>query len=133
MLTAMLLFSTAYKVEFDVVEEMHTHSLFDVVIDVRNESEWNTGHIANAFSIPMGTFSSSPILNYATDCRICVYCHSGKRAEMVASMLLDHKFSSVCNGEGVSNAKDAKLVIEKSPDIPVNCHQNRYIQMWWGM
>lgn len=88
---------------------------FNLMIDVRTESEWNTGHIENATLLAglQNQLNGSPEEAQATlealgiwNCRSCavvVYCRSGARAGAALTALEQAGFTgTLYNGLGVS-------------------------------
>ena len=55
-----------------------------ILIDVREESEYNEGHIPGAINIPVGNINS---IEYDKDKIIIVYCRSGARSRDAANKL----------------------------------------------
>ena len=55
-----------------------------ILIDVREESEYNEGHIPGAVNIPLGNINS---IKYDKDKIIIVYCRSGSRSRDAANKL----------------------------------------------
>jgi len=51
-----------------------------VLIDVREDSEWNEGHIKGALHIALGNLNIETIKDSPKDIPIYTYCRSGKRA-----------------------------------------------------
>ena len=55
-----------------------------VLIDVREDDEFNEGHIPGAVNIPLGNIDS---ITYSTSRTIIVYCKSGNRSNEAAIKL----------------------------------------------
>lgn len=55
-----------------------------VLIDVREQSEFDAGHIAGAVLMPMSSFDPAKLPN-SDGKRIVFYCHSGRRAGLAAA------------------------------------------------
>lgn len=55
-----------------------------VLIDVREDDEFNQGHIPGAVNIPLGNIDS---ITYSTSRTIIVYCRSGNRSNQAAIKL----------------------------------------------
>jgi hydroxyacylglutathione hydrolase len=71
-----------------------------LVVDVRASSEYEDGHIAGAFNIPYGVFQSR-LIDLPQDRPILLYCASGVRSQIAASLLMKHgfrDFSSILGG-----------------------------------
>lgn len=80
----------------DYLEKDH----FDVIIDVRDEDEFNEGHVAGAINIPL-----SEIHTYEEnkDKHIAIYCFSGRRAGLAYDILQKHGYQDITNIGGVSD------------------------------
>ncbi len=55
-----------------------------VIIDVREESEYNEGHLIGAVNIPLGNIES---IDYDKEKTLIVYCRSGSRSHTAATKL----------------------------------------------
>ncbi|RKZ80426.1 MAG: rhodanese-like domain-containing protein [Gammaproteobacteria bacterium] len=85
-----------------------------IIIDVREQNEWDDQHIPGAIHIPLGEVKSrlSEIGQYK-DKPIVMQCRSGKRSAVAANILKDAGFEHVSNMNGGINAwKQAKLPVE---------------------
>jgi phage shock protein E len=71
-----------------------------IIIDVREPSEYNSGHVEGAVNLPLASISkdNKDISGLSTDQEIVVYCRSGGRAESARSKLLQLGFTDVVNG-----------------------------------
>ncbi len=65
-----------------------------LLIDVREEWEWDIGHIAGAKLIPMGTLPDS-VGELPKDGDIVLYCHSGNRSRSAAAWMRGEGFAKV--------------------------------------
>lgn len=81
-----------------------------VVIDVREEHEWNVKHVEGAILLPLGDFESK-IKEVVPDKNtpINVYCRSGVRSGSAKNIAVDLGYTKVANLGGVETA------IEKVP------------------
>jgi len=75
-----------------------------IILDVRTEEEYNSGHIQNAILIPHGEIreraeSELPDKNQV----ILVYCRSGARSETAARALIDMGYTNVYDFGGIIN------------------------------
>jgi hydroxyacylglutathione hydrolase len=57
-----------------------------VVLDVRNESEWNQGHIPDARHVPLG-YLPDRLCEIPFDKTVVIHCQSGRRSAIAASVL----------------------------------------------
>lgn len=78
-----------------------------IVIDVRSEEEWNSGHVKQAFHIPHTEIAER--ISEVTDDRdakIVVYCAVGGRAAKAKAKLEELGYTNVENGGGYNDVKD---------------------------
>jgi|TARA_B100001939_G_scaffold142849_1_gene123623 phage shock protein E len=75
------------------------------IIDVRTESEWNTGHLEGALHIEW-----QDILNISSDINkdeeIFLYCRSGNRSGKATKILLDAGYVNAKNAGSIDNASE---------------------------
>ena len=78
-----------------------------VVIDVRSQSEWDSGHVEGAILIPH-TIIKDKIGEYVKDkdTPINLYCAAGSRAGSAKSVLTSMGYTHVSNLGGYSSAKN---------------------------
>jgi rhodanese-related sulfurtransferase len=87
-----------------------------VIVDVRENDEWNTGHIAGAIHIPLSEIQNrvSELTRYQNQ-PIITQCRSGARSVKAAEMLKISGFTNVHNMDGGLNAwKKADLQIQQN-------------------
>ena len=70
-----------------------------ILVDVREQWEFDICQIKGAILIPLGEISVS-YENLDKDSKIALYCHSGIRSMHVADFLLSKDFDSVANLQG---------------------------------
>jgi hydroxyacylglutathione hydrolase len=94
------------------VQELHEHASDYVPLDVRAPSEWASGHVPGAEHVFLPTLvEHARSLDKST--RYAVYCGSGYRASIGASLLRKHGFEHIVNVPGSWNAwRSAGLPIE---------------------
>lgn len=78
-----------------------------VILDVRTEAEFGSGHVPGAVNIPHDELASRLSELASTDQPVVVYCRSGKRAGVASSVLLDAGYTNVLHLEGDMNAWQA--------------------------
>ena len=72
-----------------------------LVLDVRNRSEWNEGHVPGAVHIPLPELAARvEELRAHSDRPIAVHCQGGSRSAVAASVLQAAGFADVSNVEG---------------------------------
>ena len=86
-----------------------------LVLDVREEKEFNTGHILNAKLIPLGKLSEQiGELERYRERPIVVVCRSGQRSASACALLGKNGFAQTYNLEGgVTAWQKASLPLEK--------------------
>lgn len=71
------------------------------VVDVREQNEYDAGHIAGAVLVPMGTIGSvQPEALPDLDATIIVYCRTGVRSAQASSKLADIGYTHIYNMDG---------------------------------
>lgn len=76
------------------------------LVDVREESEWKTGHAAEAILLPMSKFEQQVgEVGFGKDDTILLYCASGGRSGMAVEQLRKQGFRKARNLGGVANWK----------------------------
>ena len=78
-----------------------------IVIDVRSEDEWNSGHVEQAVHVPHTEIGQR--ISEVTDdkdAKIVVYCAVGGRAGKAKTTLEELGFTNVENGGGFDDVKD---------------------------
>jgi hydroxyacylglutathione hydrolase len=87
------------------------------VVDVRNGSEWDAGHIPGSLNFPLGRLTES-LGEIPTDRPLVVHCQSGSRAAVAIGVLQANGFDDVSHltGDFVEwNARDRP--VEKSDEL----------------
>ncbi|QDO87217.1 rhodanese-like domain-containing protein [Ornithinimicrobium ciconiae] len=70
-----------------------------VVVDIREDDEWQAGHAPNAIHVPMGTVPDNLDAFPETDEPVPVICRSGGRSHRVVQWLV-HQGFDVVNVDG---------------------------------
>lgn len=74
------------------------------VIDVRSLSEYESGHLPNAFYLPLESVPEA--LNLINpDSTVIVYCQSGNRSGQATNILVDLGYKLVLDGGGINDYK----------------------------
>ena len=71
------------------------------IIDVREDYEYASGHIENAYNIPLSHFHEIQKLFIELDSTIIVYCRTGVRSQKAAEILLDLGYQNVFDMGGI--------------------------------
>ncbi|KHE69716.1 rhodanese-like domain-containing protein [Halobacillus sp. BBL2006] len=70
-----------------------------IVVDVRNQTEWDEGHMEDVQHIMLGKLKDS-LNEIPSDKTPIVHCHSGSRSAIAASVLQAYGYKDVINLEG---------------------------------
>ena len=68
----------------------------EYILDVRNEEEWNNGHLDQAVNIPHGKLLNENIPFNKED-KIYVHCQSGVRSSIAVGILENKGYENVVN------------------------------------
>ena len=89
-----------------------------LLIDVREQWEWDRGHAPQAVLMPMSTFGDY-VDDLPTDADILVICHSGARSFTVASALADGGYRAIDVLGGVTAwEQSGGPVVQSAPQTP---------------
>ena len=83
-----------------------------VIIDVREENEYNTEHVDGAINVSVTNIESIEG-KYDKDTKIIVYCRSGKRSKQAQERLNKIGFTNVYDLGGISSITLNKVSEEK--------------------
>lgn len=75
-----------------------------IILDVRSEEEYNSGHIENSILIPIDKLEEEAenILNDKNK-KILVYCRSGNRSKKASNILLEKGYTNVYDFGGIKD------------------------------
>lgn len=75
-----------------------------IILDTRNDYEWNVGKFKNAITLPIKTFREFPHavekLGLKKDAKIAMYCTGGIRCEKASAYMAEQGFTNVSQLEG---------------------------------
>jgi len=81
-------------------EKMHSNDV--IILDVRTQEEFDAGHIENAILIPYDEISDHVGLVLSdTSQTILIYCRTGRRSAIAATLLIEFGFTSVYDFGGI--------------------------------
>ena len=82
------------------------------ILDVREQSEYNEGHVPGAVLLPVGTISeeTAAAVIENKDTVVLVYCRSGNRSKTAAQALVDLGYTQVYEFGGI---RDWPYEVEK--------------------
>lgn len=73
-----------------------------VVIDVRQDYEYNKEHVLDAVNIPLGEIETIT-QKYAKDTNIILYCRSGNRSNQAALKLIELGYKNIYDLGGIDS------------------------------
>ena len=73
-----------------------------VLLDVRTEEEYRSGHIAESKNIPLQTIERVSAVTEDKDTPLYVYCQSGARSRQAAELLKQMGYTNVNNIGGIA-------------------------------
>ena len=93
------------KITCDKMKELISNDA--ILIDVREQDEYNGGHLDNAINISYTTIKDI-IGDYVTDKNkdIIVYCKSGKRSDKAANTLISSGYKNIYDLGSIDNCKN---------------------------
>ncbi|MDX1462951.1 MAG: rhodanese-like domain-containing protein [Marinirhabdus sp.] len=94
------LFSSLFGNKSKQIEDFQDRGA--IILDVRSEAEWNSGHIAGAKHIPLQQISSKISEIKKWDKPVITYCASGMRSANAANVLKKHDVEAM-NGGGLKS------------------------------
>ena len=78
-----------------------------IIIDVRTQEEFDSGHIDGALLIPVDVIDEKIEENVADKkTSIIVYCRSGNRSKTAADILINHGYENVYDLGSINNWKE---------------------------
>ena len=74
-----------------------------ILLDVRNQDEFDEHHIPDSILIPVNELESRLSELPDKDVIIIVFCRAGRRSELAASILTANGYTNVYNMQGIGN------------------------------
>lgn len=98
-------FLTAYYEDRSMIKEISSQELSErlknkeniILIDCREQDEWDAGHIGGAKLIPLSEFEKRHAEVGPTDAEIILQCRSGKRSMNACMMLQNNGWENLTN------------------------------------
>ena len=92
------------KISADKAQEIIADESDVIILDVRTESEYNSGHIANSILLPYDIISEqAESLLADKDAKILIYCRSGRRSAIAAKELISLGYTDVYDFGGIND------------------------------
>ena len=94
--------STYKQISQDEAKNMTEENPDIVIVDVRQQDEYDAGHIPNAILIPNESISTEKISELPDlDQAILIYCRSGRRSKEAAQKLSDIGYNNIYEFGGI--------------------------------
>ena len=74
-----------------------------IILDVREQDEYDSGHIPSAVLLPVGTIDADTAAEVIPekDAKVLVYCRSGNRSKTAASTLAELGYTNIYEFGGI--------------------------------
>ena len=75
-----------------------------IILDVREQDEYDSGHISGAVLLPVGTIDETTAAEAIPekDSTVLVYCRSGNRSKTASSTLVDLGYTNIYEFGGIN-------------------------------
>lgn len=83
-----------------------------VLMDVRSEEEWLTGHAKGALHWELARLEAGELPDIPKDGRVYVYCAAGGRAGVAKEILIQNEWNDVVNIGGLEDWENAGGEVE---------------------
>ena len=101
--------SVQQPLRYQQISQQDAKNLMDaypdyVVLDVREQHEYDAGHIPGAVLLPLGSItkdSAAAVIPTST-CPVMIYCRSGNRSKQAAEILCDLGYLNVKEFGGIN-------------------------------
>jgi rhodanese-related sulfurtransferase len=103
------------EVSVDQLKALQSSGDKFTLVDVREDSEWTTGHAAGALHLSRGVIERDIEGKVPQkDAKLVLYCHSGSRSALAADSLMKMGYSNVYSlAGGITAYQSAGLPVEK--------------------
>ncbi|PID84504.1 hypothetical protein CSB09_00580 [Candidatus Gracilibacteria bacterium] len=79
-------------------------------LDVRENFEWNAGHIKDAIHIPLGEIEAGNFEKVPKNTPVGVYCRSGRRSGIALEILKKAGYTNIINLGGIQEIQGQAIV-----------------------
>ena len=92
------------QISQEKAKEMMSQETDIVILDVREQDEYNSGHIKGAVLLPVGTINEESAANLIgeKDSVVLVYCRSGNRSKTASAALAKIGYTNVYEFGGIN-------------------------------
>lgn len=99
-------YTAAYtQIDAETALSMMDKNTDAVILDVREQNEYDAAHIPGAVLLPVGTITEDTASQHipATDSTVLVYCRSGNRSKTAAQALADLGYTQIYEFGGIQD------------------------------
>ena len=91
------------QISQETAKQMMDEQKYDVILDVREQNEYNESHIPNAKLLPLGAIDEGSAADVipAEDSVVLVYCRSGRRSKIAAQQLAEMGYTNIYEFGGI--------------------------------
>jgi rhodanese-related sulfurtransferase len=82
------------------VQEMRARGEPVVLVDIREQNEWNLGHVPDAIYIGRGVLEREVEKRVPRDAKVVLYCASGNRSALAARVMEEMGYTDVASMSG---------------------------------
>lgn len=99
---------TAINITYQQISQEKAKVLMEeqnvIILDVREQEEYNSGHIPGAVLLPVGTISkdTAAAVIPETDSVVLVYCRSGNRSQQASEALVELGYTNIYEFGGIN-------------------------------
>lgn len=99
---------TAVDITYQQITQENAKMMMDeqnvVILDVREQEEYNSGHIPGAILLPVGTIrkDTAAAVIPEIDSTVLVYCRSGNRSTKASEALVELGYTNIYEFGGIS-------------------------------
>ncbi|EJX03087.1 rhodanese domain-containing protein [gut metagenome] len=95
--------ATYHQIDQEAAKEMMDTQQV-IILDVREQNEYDSSHIPGAVLLPMGTIDedSAAAVIPDQDSTVLVYCRSGNRSKIASSTLADLGYTNIYEFGGIN-------------------------------
>jgi len=91
-----------HKIDAQTAKEAFESQSDIIIIDVRTEAEYQTGHVVGAINIPLDVVGESVLAQFPNkEEKLYVYCRSGNRSAQAAKILVQEGYTNVYDFGGI--------------------------------
>ena len=116
--------SNYHQLSLNLSTLSHSIGNFSILLDVRQQREWDDGHLPNAtFIESLHKNKDTTRINNCKNCAIAVYCTTGVRSKWAADTLEKSGFTNVYDVLGINQWTNAGTVLVNTQEVDPDCEE----------